>query len=138
LYSSVGDDFCVATIDKDLDQVVGHHYDYLKKVFYFVDPDHATWWFWVQVLSGDVTDNIPGCYRVGNKKAESIVNTHLDLVENYEGIWSLIVATYRDSITKYGAEKTGYSDPEAAALETARLVRMLTARDEPLWMPPTS
>jgi hypothetical protein len=128
--------FCVATIDKDLDQVPGWHYDYLKKVFYFVDPDHAQWWFWVQVLSGDTTDNIPGCYRIGATKAEAIVNEYLTKAGGYDGIWNLIVCTYRESINKHG-KKTGYEDPEAAALETARLVRMLTVRDEPLWTPPT-
>jgi hypothetical protein len=131
------EDFCVATIDKDLDQVLGRHYDYLKKVFYFVDPDHAQWWFWVQVLCGDTTDNIPGCYRVGTAKAEASINAYLQDKTGYIDIWPFIVSKYQESIDKYGAEKTGYSDPEAAALETARLVRMLTVRDEPLWTPPT-
>ncbi len=34
-------DCCLATVDKDLDQVPGMHYDYAKKVFYYVGEDDA-------------------------------------------------------------------------------------------------
>jgi hypothetical protein len=40
--------FCVASIDKDLDQIPGWHYDYMKKVFYFVDAEDAARSFWQQ------------------------------------------------------------------------------------------
>lgn len=129
--------FCVATIDKDLDQVLGWHYDYLKKVFYFVDPPHAEWWFWVQVLCGDSTDNIPGCYRVGTVKAEAYIHDLLECDGDFRNAWAYVVGIYQASIAKHGAAKTGYANAEAAALETARLVRMLTKRNEPLWLPPT-
>ena len=36
-----GVEFCIATIDKDLDQIPGLHYDYRQHVFYDIDEEYA-------------------------------------------------------------------------------------------------
>lgn len=119
----------VATIDKDLDQVPGLHYDYAKKVFYTVSEEDAERFFWIQTLAGDGTDNIPGCPGLGLKKAAKII----DMV--YEAkpvsgttlgalLWEQVVAEY---------DRKNLS--EDVALETARLVYMQREPNE-LWTPP--
>lgn len=119
----------VATIDKDLDQIPGLHYDYLKKVMYVVEPDDAEWWFWRQIVLGDPTDNIGGAYRVGNK------SPLLDTIR--VGDWSSVVSIYQSTLDKYGAAVPYASlGAEAAALENARLVYMLRQDGEGLWTPP--
>jgi hypothetical protein len=70
----VGSDYVIATIDKDLDQIPGHHYNYLKQVFYANSVSDAATFFWQQCLSGDATDGVPGCFRVGELRAAAIVS----------------------------------------------------------------
>lgn len=126
----------ISTIDKDLDQVPGLHYDYVKKVFYEIWEHDAQDAFWRQCLSGDATDNIGGCFRIGNVAAEKAVASYHEAGLDDAGIWKAIVDTYQHSVDVHG-DKTGYAalGAEGAALEVARLVRMQQYPDE-LWVPP--
>jgi hypothetical protein len=63
----------IATIDKDLDQIPGNHYNYMQKVFYAITNDEAERFFYYQILAGDITDNIVGCWRCGDLAAQRIV-----------------------------------------------------------------
>lgn len=58
----------VAHIDKDLNQIPGKHYNYKQKRRYTVSPDRANCWFWIQCLTGDVTDNIPSLWEAKGRK----------------------------------------------------------------------
>lgn len=60
---------CLATIDKDLNQIPGRHYDWNKGIKYVVSEPDALWFFHRQMLTGDSTDNIPGVPGWGEKKA---------------------------------------------------------------------
>lgn len=75
---------CIVSIDKDLDQVPGNHYNYRKDMFYVVTPEQAYRNFWVQVLVGDRTDNIPGLPGIGPKKAEKLLASCTTEREMYE------------------------------------------------------
>ena len=44
---------CIVSIDKDLDQIPGNHYNYRKDLFYEVSEAEAAYNFWVPVLTGD-------------------------------------------------------------------------------------
>jgi 5'-3' exonuclease len=104
-------------------------------VFYNVTEQEANKFFWQQVLSGDSTDNIPGCYKVGVKKATSMVATmEKDFDMMPAKCWEYIVGAYEESKTKSGCP---YHDKpaEQVALETARLVYM-QRRPRELWNPP--
>jgi hypothetical protein len=138
--------YVVCTVDKDLDQVPGLHYDYAKRVFYDVDVMSGEMRFWEQCLSGDPTDNIPGCYKTAAVKAERIVRDIYsamlpqDVGElNFENelrkvMWKAIVEHYEASQLIAGCP---YLDQKAedVALETARLVYMQQRPGE-LWNPP--
>lgn len=63
----------IVSIDKDLDNVWGWHYNWRKKELYFIDPERADYLFWMQVLQGDKTDHIQGIPGIGPKKAEKIL-----------------------------------------------------------------
>lgn len=69
----MGEGKCCVSIDKDLDNVPGWHYNYDKKEMYYVHPEEALRKFYIQLLSGDSTDNIPGVKGIGKKKAEKIL-----------------------------------------------------------------
>jgi hypothetical protein len=134
--------YVVCTIDKDLDQIPGHHYDYKKHVHYEVPLEHAERWFWVQVLSGDPTDNIPGCYGISTKKAEDLIDKWDSLplpkgTTRDQFMWQRVCITYKAAEDARGATCpwVGKKTAAEAALETARLVRMQKHVGE-LWEPP--
>jgi len=109
--------------DKDLDQIPGRHANMAGDV-YEVSPEQGQAFFWTQCLTGDSTDNYPGCPGIGPKTAQKIL-------EGSEYPWPKIVASY---------QKKGLS--EAYALTQARLAKILTYQDydftkkEPiLWTP---
>ena len=64
-----GKDTIICSQDKDLDTVPGWHYNHVKNEFYFVEPNDAEHWFWVQMLVGDRVDNIQGLSGVGEATA---------------------------------------------------------------------
>jgi len=130
----------ICTIDKDLDQVPGWHYDYVKKIFYHTEEDEGHALFYKQVLSGDSTDNIPGCYQVGAVGAANIIDSIiLEYGMDHDRIWKTIVSTYQESLEKYG-EACEYMDKatregmESVCIEMARLVKMQEYVGQ-LWTP---
>ena len=125
----------IATIDKDLDQVAGWHYDYMKKVFYEVSYTDACKAFWRQVLSGDPGDNVPGCWRMGVDRAQRIVDDQFAAGATEEDLWEAVLAEYDHSRVKIGCPYADVTNVEDIALETAQLVYMQQAPGE-LWMPP--
>ena len=73
----------LCTIDKDLDQIVGMHYNYQKDCIYDVSEDSALRSFYTQLLVGDVTDNIRGVPGVGKKTARRLMNACKDEEDMY-------------------------------------------------------
>lgn len=132
-------DTCIATIDKDLKMVPGLHYNYLSQEAFSVDERQALYWFWKQVLTGDATDNIKGCYRVGPKLATELLHTldEIKIPELFdEAAYAVVLEAYEYSIKRYG-KRTGYAElgAEAAVLENARLLWMQQWPGQ-LWTPP--
>lgn len=96
----------IASIDKDLLMIPGMHYNIAKKEMSKVSIQQAHTNFWMQVLTGDRTDNIIGLLGIGPVKAAKIlervhacrmqsiavVNAYQDrnnesLYENMELLW---------------------------------------------------
>lgn len=73
LRATGGDSYVVATIDKDLDQIPGNHYNYMNKTFYAITEQESERWFVYQLLAGDITDNIVGVWKCGDKQATAIL-----------------------------------------------------------------
>lgn len=63
----------IVSIDKDLNQIPGYHYHPRKQQFYYVTLHEADTFFWKQMLTGDITDNIPGIKGIGDKKSDKII-----------------------------------------------------------------
>ncbi len=66
--------YYVVGIDKDLLQIPGQHYNFVKHTHTDVDDDRANYNLMVQCLTGDNSDNIPGIKGIGPKKAERILH----------------------------------------------------------------
>ena len=63
----------IVTVDKDLDQIPGWHCNPDKETVYEVSPDNSALYRWMQVLSGDTTDNYAGIPKIGEKKAHKLL-----------------------------------------------------------------
>lgn len=84
--TQLGDDSVIVTLDKDLDQVEGWHYNFVKKNKYFIDKAQGLLNFYTQFLVGDSVDNIIGARGIGPKKAHKL------LVDKSEKeMWDVVV-----------------------------------------------
>ena len=60
----------IASIDKDLRQIPGKHFNFVTGELISVNEDQADLNFWMQMLMGDRSDNVIGIYGIGPVKAE--------------------------------------------------------------------
>jgi 5'-3' exonuclease len=113
----------ICTIDKDLDQVPGEHFDFVKEIRYTVTPEKALRFFYFQLLMGDRVDNIPGVPGVGPKKA-NIILEHLTTEEEY--VFACLLEYYN------------YFKGDAIKNMTlmGQLLKIKQREDEPLWQIP--
>jgi len=129
--------YIIASIDKDLHQIPGVHYDYRIKQQVTMPEDEARIVLWRQALSGDTTDNIPGACGIGAVKAQKWVEEWVDAGHDDAMMWANTVVTYtQQAIGKPGCYYTPDNAAEAA-LENMRLVYLQREPNE-LWVPPGS
>lgn len=91
--------YLCATIDKDLRQVPGLHWEWKEGGTTEVTQAEGDRFFLTQVLTGDPTDGYKGCPGVGPKKAEKLLNEVLEGVapEDYiKTAWPAIVKAYEN------------------------------------------
>lgn len=65
----------ICSIDKDLHQITGNHWNFVKKEGKFVTEDEGRRFFYTQLLKGDTSDNIQGCPGIGDAKAAKIIGS---------------------------------------------------------------
>lgn len=63
----------VCSIDKDLDQFPGWHWNPAKRLRYLMSPMDSKRFFYTQMLQGDTADNIKGVAGIGKVKAERML-----------------------------------------------------------------
>lgn len=110
------EEWVVATLDKDLDQIPGWHYNWNKDSLYRVDQPYCDYWFMRQVLIGDPTDGYKGCPGIGPKKADKLIGSMLDDEEPLplKDAWQVVLDTYASKQLT-----------EEDALQQARVARIL-------------
>ncbi|MDC0529231.1 hypothetical protein OAO19_03070 [Gammaproteobacteria bacterium] len=130
MQTKLGDDTCIASIDKDLDQIAGWHYNWRRDEKYYVYEQDADLFFYKQLLMGDSTDNIQGIPRVGEKGAENIITTIM--AEFDAEPWeTLEEELYWEILDRYAM---AYDKPMEALIENARLLWIRRQQHE-LWEP---
>ena len=65
----------ICSIDKDLKQIPGHHYNFVKLEHSEVSYAEGLRYFYTQLLTGDSSDNVKGVWKVGPVKAANILAT---------------------------------------------------------------
>jgi len=78
----------IVSIDKDLLQVPGLHFNTRKKEYINITEDEASLLLHTQVLMGDSVDNIPGLKGIGKVKAGKLMKNitaseHLSVVKSF-------------------------------------------------------
>ena len=104
--------YIIVGIDKDLLQIPGNHYNFVKREHQFIDDDMAYRKLMLQCLTGDNSDNIPGIKGIGPKKAEKIFGNATN-----DRLWTLVRAAW---------EMHGAGKPDVSY----RLLKMLTDWEE--------
>ena len=63
----------ICSVDKDMRQIPGIHYDYQKNKYHIVNEEEARYNLAVQMIMGDAADGIPGLKGYGPVKANNII-----------------------------------------------------------------
>lgn len=130
----------MAGMDKDLWQVPGLHYDFHRGQHFEISDEQGLCNLYQQIMQGDSTDNIVGCYRMGETKAIALVeavreSAHTRAVLE-ERLYRAALDCYEQSLEKFG-DRCPYAHmaPEDALAETAHLVYLRRSRSDQ-WTPP--
>lgn len=99
------------SIDKDLMQLPGWHYNFTTGELVLIDQRQGDLNFYAQVLSGDDVDNVPGLKGIGKVKAAKALGGCLSTYH----CWRVCQAMYAE---QFGGKGLKY------ALEAARLVHV--------------
>ena len=89
--------------------MVGWHYNFVKKIKYYVEKDEGLLNFYKQFLTGDSVDNIEGAKGIGPKRAQKLLEDKTEVE-----MWNTVV------------EIIGYD----RAIENGHLLYMLRSRDD--------
>lgn len=79
----------ICSIDKDLLQIPGNHWNFVKKESTTVSPTQGLRHFYKQLLIGDTTDNIFGVRGIGKVKAGYHLDSHDDESDMYNTVKNL-------------------------------------------------
>jgi hypothetical protein len=126
-----GVEYLVSSLDKDLRQIPGKHLVLEQsgvKGHLTVSTRGAELRLFAQILAGDSTDNIRGCWQIGYDTAFTLLEPIVD--QGPLAMWTKVVEVYQASL-----------DARAAALHTAQLVYIQRTRPAgdllPMrWVPP--
>jgi hypothetical protein len=116
-------EYVVVSNDKDLNQIPGLHYDWVKKEFYNVSSKEAKTAFFTQLLTGDATDNVPGIPGVGPATAEKIL-------ADCKSPEEMIDAVHKE-FAKYLPD---FGEHQEYLLEMANLVYILRDKNRTPWI----
>ena len=109
----------ICSIDKDLDQIPGWHYNFVDEKRYWIGEYDGLHNFYKQLICGDTTDNIVGIPGKGSALSSKVL-FYYELPEREAELQKVILDLYEKAYPGAGL---------AAMIENGRLVKILT---EPL------
>jgi 5''-3'' exonuclease (including N-terminal domain of PolI) len=129
-------DYVIVSNDKDLKQIPGLHYDWVKKEFYNVSAKEAKTAFFTQLLTGDATDNVPGIPGVGPATAEKILADCKSPDEMVDACYHQYRQYFVDRDKHQQTQQVRPHDDFATTymLEMANLVYILKDKNQTKWI----
>jgi DNA polymerase-1 len=85
------------SIDKDLLQIPGWHYNWVSDTVRRISPKQGDFNFYSQMLTGDVTDNIPGLPGYGPKTARDVLDGSRSRSELATRVWGEYRNKFKDT-----------------------------------------
>jgi 5'-3' exonuclease len=122
-----GTETVICSIDKDLMQIPGQHYNFVKEAWDCVTKWEGLRWFYKQLLIGDISDNVEGCKGIGPIKAGKA----LDQISEEAGEKSLFCGVF-DLYKKQYKDSTEEKILDHILL-SGRLLKIKQVEDESLW-----
>jgi 5'-3' exonuclease len=119
------DETIICTIDKDLLQVTGRHYNFVKSEFQTISPTMGRYNFYSQFILGDVSDNIFGF----DGKARQTIPRFL------EGTFSELQEVAHDELASFDFIRGLYNDDERLLMNGICL--WMQREPEQIWKFPT-
>jgi len=108
--------------------ITGNHYNFVKKEFEFVTPDEANKLFFLQVLTGDSVDDIPGLKGIGPVKSKEI----LDGYDTIEEMAAQVVEAYASALAGKGKVTAKVKkQAQAQADLTSELIWIMRSENTP-------
>jgi hypothetical protein len=136
---AAGEESVIVSIDKDLKQVPGWHFDFENQIMYYCDAfgrlflndkgkldGEGLKFFYAQLIMGDPTDNIQGIPKKGPKAAYTALKELTTEWELYQAARKLYIDYYKDE-----------AEADRCLLENARLLYLLKHEGDE-WRPPVS
>lgn len=117
----------ICSIDKDLLQIPGSHYNFVKKEWQWIEPWEGIKWFYQQILIGDTVDNVRGCKGIGPVKAGKAIHS-VNSAEGEQALFQRTVEVYQ----KQEKEQTKQEILDHILL-AGRLLKIKQQEEEPLW-----
>jgi len=122
----------IVSVDKDLLQIPGFHYNFVKKEKSCVTKEQGIKHFYTQLLTGDTSDNIQGCPGIGVAKAARF----LAGLSTEESLFQQVVGVYKTQYkTKCKVEDESFVMDQI--LMNGRCLKIRTEVDE-VWNFPKS
>lgn len=116
--TTLGDNGVIVSLDKDLDQVAGWHYNFVKQEAYYISEAEGLLRLYIQILTGDTADNIIGLRNIGNVRARKMLEDAEDEAEMFQRCVE------------------AYDDNEDRVVENAHLL-FLRRHEGQTWTPPS-
>ena len=118
----------ICSIDKDLYQIPGRHYNWVTGNTRYIKESEGLYNFYKQVLTGDATDNVCtatglGCPGIGEKKAEAA----LEGCQTEEEYFQTVCRLYRQQLKDLSA-----CSLESKLLLTGQLLK-IRQKEEEIW-----
>lgn len=94
------DSTIICTNDKDLNMIPGWHFDFTKEqpTKVWIDEVDAMRNFYLQLLTGDPTDNIPGLYQITGKKVVASIKAGLEKITNTRAMYEYVHNAYEHAV----------------------------------------
>lgn len=118
----------ICSIDKDLQQIPGFHYNFVKKEFNEVTKEESLQNFYKQILTGDAADNIKGAKGIGPIKAGKIIGR---LGSDIYALEEAVFETYFNSFQITSPE--GSKEIRKYITKIGQVLKIRQQEDEPLW-----
>lgn len=126
----------ICSIDKDLNQLPGTHWNWRTKELYEVTEAEGLRNFYRQMLTGDAVDNIPGLYKLYGKKCTKKILDPLEGIETLGGLWQYVKNVYHQAAMEFESrgEYLPYNVPQVLLEIGTLLYLKRSPTDE--WSPP--